>query len=100
MCCVGRRPNTVLGLRSVNRVNIVMQHLRLRPHWVAGRYHCYRLNYRADYDEEMVWKLVQRHGGMISVESGCIDFWIAPEWEDILVMSFPDLVRVPSRDYY
>ncbi len=77
-----------------------MQHLRLKQHWVAGRYNCYRLNYRADYDEEMVWKLVQRHGGLIEVGSGCIDFWIDPHCEEILVLAFPDLVRVPARDRF
>lgn len=76
-----------------------MERLVLRRHFITSKYNCYRLNYRADYDEEMVWKLVQRHEGMISIHTGYIDFWIDPQWEEILVMSFPDLVRVPALDY-
>ena len=60
---------------------------------------CYRLGYRALYDEELVWSLVQRHGGHISIRTDCIDFWIAPEWEVVLVMAFPDLERQPDLDY-
>ena len=60
---------------------------------------CYRLGYRAAYDEEMVWALVQRHGGHISIRQDCIDFWIAAEWEIVLVMTFPDLERRPELDY-
>lgn len=63
------------------------------------RLFCYRLNYRAMYDEEMVWSLVQRHGGSIAINSAYIDFWIAPEWEIVLVLAFPDLVRMPALDY-
>ena len=61
--------------------------------------HCYRLNYRAAYDEEMVWALVQRHGGHISIRQDCIDFWISPEWEIVLNMAFPDLERRRDLDY-
>ena len=60
---------------------------------------CYRLGYRAHYDEEMVWALVQRHGGHISIRQDCIDFWIDAEWEVVLVMAFPDLERRPELDY-
>ena len=61
---------------------------------------CYRLAYRAEYDEELVWALVQRHGGHISIRQDCIDFWIAPEWQELLILAFPDLERRPSQDYY
>ena len=61
--------------------------------------HCYRLNYRAAYDEEMVWALVQRHGGHISIRNDCIDFWIAPQWEIVVNIAFPDLERRPDLDY-
>ncbi len=60
---------------------------------------CYRLNYRSSYDEEMVWALVQRHGGFIGINSAYIDFWIAAEWEIVLIMAFPDLERRPELDY-
>ena len=63
------------------------------------RLFCYRLNYRSSYDEEMVWALVQRHGGSISIRGDCIDFWIAPEWEIVLNIAFPDLERRPELDY-
>lgn len=60
---------------------------------------CYRLNYRASYDEEMVWSLVQRHGGHIAIRQDCIDFWLEPQWEIVLNIAFPDLVRMPDLDY-
>ena len=63
------------------------------------RLFCYRLNYRSSYDEEMVWSLVQRHGGSISIRNDCIDFWIAAEWEIVLVIAFPDLERRRDLDY-
>ena len=60
---------------------------------------CYRLDYRASYDEEAVWALVQRHGGHISIRQDCVDFWIHRDWEPILVLAFPDLQRRPELDY-
>lgn len=60
---------------------------------------CYRLSYRASYDEEMIWALVQRHGGSISIRNDCIDFWIEPQWEIVLNIAFPDLERRPELDY-
>ncbi len=60
---------------------------------------CWRLDYRATYDEEMVWALVQRHGGHLSIRGDYILFWLRPEWEVVLVLAFPDLRRVPAEDY-
>ena len=60
---------------------------------------CYRLNYRSNYDEELVWALVQRHGGHIAIRGDCIDFWIDPAWEIVLNMTFPDLERRSDLDY-
>lgn len=60
---------------------------------------CYRLDYRSSYDEELVWALVQRHGGHISIGPDYIHFWIAPEWEIVLNMAFPDLIRRSDLDY-
>jgi hypothetical protein len=60
---------------------------------------CYRLNYRCDYDEELVWSLVQRHGGHVSIRQDCIDFWIHRSWELVLNIAFPDLERRPDLDY-
>lgn len=76
-----------------------MDRLTLKQHYAQSKHYCYRLNYRADYDEELVWKLVQSHGGIIKIHSAHIDFWIDPSWEETLVMLFPDLDRVPSLDY-
>lgn len=60
---------------------------------------CYRLSARCAYDEEMVWKLVQAHGGFISIRGDCIDFWLHESWEVVLLLAFPDLVRMPDLDY-
>jgi hypothetical protein len=60
---------------------------------------CYRLSYRSDYDEELVWALVQRHGGHISIRQDCIDFWIHRDFEALLLLAFPDLERRPDLDY-
>ena len=60
---------------------------------------CYRLDYRSNYDEEVVWSLVQRHGGHISIRQDCIDFWIHRDWEEFLLLAFPDLIRKPELDY-
>lgn len=66
---------------------------------IQRRLKCYRLDYRSSYDEEMVWALVQRHGGMISIRVDSILFWIDPSWEVVLVMAFPDLERRVDLDY-
>jgi hypothetical protein len=60
---------------------------------------CYRLDYRSNYDEELVWSLVQRHGGHISIRGDCVDFWIHRDFEELLVLAFPDLIRKPELDY-
>ncbi len=60
---------------------------------------CYRLDYKSRYDEELVWSLVQRHGGHISIRGDCIDFWIHRDCEVVLVLAFPDLTRRPDLDY-
>ncbi len=60
---------------------------------------CYRLNYRATYDEELVWALVQRHGGHIAIRQDSVDFWLDPQWEIVLNIAFPDLERRPDLDY-
>jgi hypothetical protein len=57
------------------------------------------MDYYMGYDEELVWSLVQRHGGHLSIRVDHILFWLAPEWEVILNISFPDLRRISSEDY-
>ena len=65
----------------------------------APRLKCYRLDYRSMYDEESVWSLVQRHGGHLSIRVDYILFWLDPQWEVVLNISFPELRRIPSEDY-
>jgi hypothetical protein len=60
---------------------------------------CYRLDYRSSYDEELVWALVQQHGGHISIRQDCVDFWIHRDWEVVLLLAFPDLIRRSDLDY-
>lgn len=59
---------------------------------------CYRLDYRADYDEDAVWALVKQHGGRIEVRRDCVDFWIDAAFEPVIKLAFPDLVRKPLLD--
>jgi hypothetical protein len=51
------------------------------------------------YDEELVWELVQRHKGYISIKSDCIDFFMPREYSLLLQIAFPLLIRTPSLDY-
>ena len=61
---------------------------------------CYRYYaWAADYDVELVWALVQRHGGEIALHRDSVDFWIPPRFETLLVLAYPELVRTPREDY-
>ena len=60
---------------------------------------CYRLDYRDCLDEELVWALVQRHGGSISISPIWIDFYIDPKYAIIIDLAFPGLQRRPELDY-
>ncbi len=61
---------------------------------------CYRYHAWAhDYDVELVWELVQRHQGHLSIRQDCVDFFIAPQWATMLIMAYPDLVYMPDLDY-
>ena len=59
---------------------------------------CYRLDYRADYDEDAVWQLVKQYGGRIEVRRDCVDFWIDAAFEPVITLAFPDLTRKPTLD--
>lgn len=76
-----------------------MERLTLRRNRLQSKFHCYRLNYRADYDEEMVWKLIQKYSGTIKIYDTYVDFWIDSSWNAVLELSFPDIERVPELDY-
>lgn len=75
-----------------------MERLVLKNHHSQTHLYCYRLDYRADYDEAVLWRLVQQHGGVISVHPDYLQIWIHPAWHDLLMLSLPDLVRNPELD--
>jgi hypothetical protein len=51
------------------------------------------------YDEELIWELVQRHEGYLSIKSDCIDFFVPREYSVLLQIAFPLLIRKPELDY-
>ena len=60
----------------------------------------YRLLYTSSYDPELIWALIQRHQGYISIRAGGeYWFWIPAHYESLLVLAFPELTRDPSLDY-
>lgn len=62
---------------------------------------CYQLPSFIDYDPELVWALVQRHEGYISVlAGGSYEYYIAREYASILVLAFPELRRQYQKDLY
>jgi hypothetical protein len=63
--------------------------------------YCYRLSYFIDYDVELVWQLVQRHGGYISVQvGGDYEFHVPREYAPMILMAFPLLTRQRQKDLY
>lgn len=50
-------------------------------------------------DVEEIWALFQRHGGEIALHRDRIDFWIPPQYEIVVRIAFPELVREPRLDY-
>lgn len=63
------------------------------------RLKCYRLTYRNEYDEEIIWAYVQRSGGQLSIRQDCIDFWVPSHAEVLFVCAWPELERHPELDY-
>jgi hypothetical protein len=62
---------------------------------------CYNLAYYMPYDPELVWELVQRHSGYMSVlPAGYYEFYIPREYACMLVMAFPQLRRQYQKDLY
>jgi hypothetical protein len=62
---------------------------------------CYRLSYYMPYDPEVVWSLVERHGGWIGVlPGGHYDFHIDRRYALLVILAFPLLSRQPQRDLY
>jgi hypothetical protein len=53
------------------------------------------------YDPELVWALVQRHSGYMTIlPAGYYEFYIAREYASLLVMAFPGLRRQYQKDLY
>ena len=50
-------------------------------------------------DVEEIWALVQRHGGEIALHRDRIDFWIPLEYQIVLQIAYPELVREQRLDY-
>ena len=62
---------------------------------------CYQLAYFVLYDPELVWQLVQRHGGSVSyLNGGQYDYYIDRAYASILIMAFPLLRRQYQKDLY
>ena len=62
---------------------------------------CYQLAYWMPYDPELVWSLVQRHAGYMSVlPAGYYEFYIDRDYASILVLAFPRLRRQYQKDLY
>ena len=62
---------------------------------------CYQLSYWHSYDPELVWSLVQLHGGSLSyLNGGQYAFYIPCQYAVLLVIAFPQLQRQPQKDLY
>lgn len=59
---------------------------------------CCRLPYRCDYDEQLIWHMVKRHGGRIEVYDDHVLFWMQREWYPLLADAITDLERNPILD--
>lgn len=63
--------------------------------------YCYTLAYWMPYDPELIWQLVERHGGNIApLAGGYYDYYIPREYASILVLAFPQLRRQYQKDLY
>jgi hypothetical protein len=52
-----------------------------------------------NYDEEVIWAFVQRHGGQLSIKGDCIDFWIPVEYQSMFALAWSELRRKSEFDY-
>ncbi len=63
-------------------------------------HYCYCLKVDLSYDPEMVWELVQTYDGYLSIGvGGEVYYWIPRDYQVLLLLKFPLLVRCPPRDY-
>jgi hypothetical protein len=62
---------------------------------------CYTLAYWMTYDPELVWELVQRHLGYMTVlPAGHYEFYIPRQYASILLLAYPELRRQFQKDLY
>ena len=63
--------------------------------------YCYSLPFWVDYDPELIWQLVQRHGGSVHPQvAGSYDYYIPSKYAVLLLLAFPDLRRQFQKDLY
>jgi len=61
---------------------------------------CYRYSpVKHHYDPELIWQLIQRHQGHISIAGDCIDFYIPRQYQMFIQLAFPELQRRPKDDW-
>ena len=61
---------------------------------------CYRFYpWTTDYDVELIWQLVNRHEGRIVLGRDSIDFFMPREYESVLILAYPELIRERELDY-
>ena len=60
---------------------------------------CYRYQaWSHDYDCELVWAFVQRHGGYISVGIDSVDYYLPVEYCCLFQLAYPELTRQYNLD--
>ncbi len=67
---------------------------------VPRKLYCYRYYaWDNDYDEELIWRDVQRWGGHISIRGDCIDYFVPQDYVSFFILKYPDLSRQLHLDY-
>ena len=62
---------------------------------------CYRYQaWTHDYDCELVWAFVQRHGGHITVRNDCIDYFVPVKYQVLFALAWPELTRQSNLDLF
>ena len=65
------------------------------------RLYCYRYYAftEVDYDEEDIWRDVQRWGGALSIRGDCIDYFIPADYITFFLLKYPELTRQLQLEY-
>ncbi len=68
---------------------------------VPRKLYCYRYYAWSEtsYDEEVIWRDVQRWNGHISIRGDCIDYWVPAEYISFFILKYPELTRQLQLDY-